>query len=107
MKIFYDTEFTGLHKNTTLISIGIISEDGETFYAENIEYDMEQVDEWIDENVISHLKYTKNLMEEFKGNFKSGMTGNIEGYGTKAQIAEELKNWLSQWDSEAKMWVSL
>jgi hypothetical protein len=34
MKIFFDTEFSGLHKNTTLISIGCISEDGKTFYAE-------------------------------------------------------------------------
>lgn len=29
MKIFFDTEFTGLHKDTTLISIGLISELGE------------------------------------------------------------------------------
>ena len=26
MKIFFDTEFTGLHKDTTLISIGLIGE---------------------------------------------------------------------------------
>lgn len=34
MKIFFDTEFTGLHKDTTLISLGMISEDGRRFYAE-------------------------------------------------------------------------
>ena len=28
MKIFFDTEFTGLHKNTELISIGLIAENG-------------------------------------------------------------------------------
>jgi hypothetical protein len=33
-KIFFDTEFTGLHQGTTLISIGLISECGKTFYAE-------------------------------------------------------------------------
>ena len=32
MKIFFDTEFTGLHKNTTLISIGLVSETGDEFY---------------------------------------------------------------------------
>jgi hypothetical protein len=31
-KIFFDTEFTGLHQNTTLISIGLISECGKNFY---------------------------------------------------------------------------
>lgn len=34
MIIFFDTEFTGLHKDTTLISIGLVSETGEKFYAE-------------------------------------------------------------------------
>ncbi len=34
MNIYFDTEFTGLHKNTTLISIGMIAENGRTFYAE-------------------------------------------------------------------------
>lgn len=33
-KIFFDTEFTGLHQNTTLISIGLVSDEGERFYAE-------------------------------------------------------------------------
>ena len=43
MKIFFDTEFTGLHKNTTLVSIGFISEDGRTFYAECNDFDWDQV----------------------------------------------------------------
>ncbi len=33
MKVFFDTEFTGLRKDTTLVSIGMIAENGETFYA--------------------------------------------------------------------------
>ena len=51
MKIFFDTEFTGLHKNTTLISIGLISEDRRSFYAELTDYDKEQCDDWIKENL--------------------------------------------------------
>lgn len=39
MEIFFDTEFTGLHQSTTLISIGLISKDGRTFYAECNDYD--------------------------------------------------------------------
>ena len=54
MKIFLDTEFTGLHQYTTLISIGIISEFGDTFYAEFSDYDKNQVDNWIQENVINN-----------------------------------------------------
>lgn len=29
--LFFDTEFTGLHKQTSLISIGIVAENGKKF----------------------------------------------------------------------------
>ena len=54
-KIFFDTEFTGLHQNTTLISIGLISECGKTFYSEFTDYDKSQLDDWLQENVINNL----------------------------------------------------
>lgn len=56
MKIFMDTEFTGLHKNTKLISIGLISEDGRSFYGELNDYG-EVNDSWLLENVIDNLLY--------------------------------------------------
>lgn len=55
MKMFFDTEFTGLHKNTTLISLGMKDENDNMFYAEFTDYDKTQVDDWIRENVISKL----------------------------------------------------
>ena len=55
-KLFFDTEFTGLHKDTSLISIGIVSEYGDKFYAEFSDYKKEQADSWIKENIISNLK---------------------------------------------------
>ena len=57
MKIFFDTEFTGLHKDTTLISLGAISEDGQTFYAEFTDYDKSQVDGWIHDHIIKSTKF--------------------------------------------------
>ena len=47
LKVYYDAEFTGLHRNTSLISIGLISESGSKFYAEFIDYDQKQVDNWL------------------------------------------------------------
>ena len=55
MKIFLDTEFTGLHKNTSLISLGMVDERGRTFYAEFTDYDESQCDDWIQKNVINNL----------------------------------------------------
>lgn len=63
MKIFLDTEFTGLHQGTTLISIGITTEKGNNFYAEFNDYDKTQVNEWLQANVVDKLKY--NNVEEF------------------------------------------
>ena len=59
-KLFFDTEFTGLHKDTSLISIGIVSEYGDKFYAEFSDYKKEQADSWIKENIISNLKYNSS-----------------------------------------------
>ncbi len=52
MRVFFDAEFTGLHQHTTLISIGLVAEDGREFYAEFTDYDEGQVDSWLEKNVI-------------------------------------------------------
>lgn len=64
MLFFYDTEFTGLKKNATLISIGVEAENGYTFYAESTEYEKKEPsikeNTWIQENVVKHLCIKEN-----------------------------------------------
>lgn len=55
MKVFFDTEFTGLHRLTTLISIGLIAENERKFYAEFTDYNWDHVDPWLQENVVDKL----------------------------------------------------
>ncbi len=55
MKVFFDTEFTGLQKDTSLISLGMVSEDGHTFYAEFTDYHRHQINDWHKDNVLTHL----------------------------------------------------
>ena len=82
MKIFFDTEFTGLRKDTTLISIGLVDENGRTFYAEFSDYDNSQCDTWIHENVIKHLKWSKECpIENFMN--QSLDFRQTEAYGSK------------------------
>ena len=38
-RVFFDTEFTGLRKDTDLISIGCVSNESNDFYAELTDYD--------------------------------------------------------------------
>ena len=91
MKLFFDTEFTGLHKDTTLISIGLVDMNGRTFYAEFSDYDESQCDEWIKENVIKNLSLGD--YEHFQISRE-----NTEVYGDKEFIRCHLKNWLSKYD---------
>ena len=94
MKIFFDTEFTGLHKNTTLISIGLVTEDDRSFYAEFIDYDLSQCNDWIKENVIDNL-----LLNDYETFEKRIINGDTYVRGTKETIVEELKEWLSVYDN--------
>jgi 3' exoribonuclease, RNase T-like len=91
MKVFFDTEFTGLHQNTTLISIGLINEDGKAFYAEFTDYDKSQVDDWLQENVINNLF----LAEE--GAYTSDDLLTVKG--PKSLVRSYLESWLFQSES--------
>lgn len=101
MKIFFDTEFTGLHKNTTLISIGLVSEDNRVFYAELNDYDITQVDRWIHENVILNLKFNK--FDEIYPKSIPRLSREYSMKSNKNMVAESLRDWLSQFDY-VEMW---
>lgn len=91
MKCFFDCEFTGLHKNTTLISIGIVAENGNSFYWEFLDYDKSQVDEWIEKNVLS---FTYFLREN--SDVEALISPNVvSNKGTKERCATELKMWFN------------
>jgi hypothetical protein len=63
MKIFFDTEFTGLIKDTDLISIGMVAEDGREFYAETNYYVVGKLNDWLRKNVIANLD-GKNVVSQ-------------------------------------------
>ena len=94
MLLFMDEEFTGLHKDTTLISLGIVAEDGRKFYAELTDYDKSQCNNWINENVVKNL-YLTGL--EYFARLDGGRT--IHMTGNKDKISGRLCEWLSQFDS--------
>ena len=110
MRLFFDTEFTGLRKDTSLISIGIVSEDGRKFYAEFVDYNHSQVTTWIKENVIKNSRFSvPNHGEDYyyvasRADFNTPgndlfSAWNLEMNGTREVIYESLDHWLSQFDS--------
>lgn len=119
-KVFFDAEFTGLHKNTTLISISFVAETGESFYAEFTDYDKSQVDTWIEENVINKLRFTDKITASV-GGWENWLTDNgkysnalemtlankdmsqFECVGVTLMVKNRLEKWLSQFE-EVEMW---
>ena len=110
MKIFFDTEFTGLHQGTTLISIGMIAEDGRELYCELNDYDKTQIDDWLKSNVIDNLLYSepKDGEDEYfvATRTENNPIGNdlyksysVKMRGSTDDLKKELERWLSQFDS--------
>lgn len=103
MKVFFDTEFTGLHQNTTLISIGLIDEHGRTFYAEFTDYDKKQVDGWIQDNVIDKLTVIHSGSVQSILDSGEGVDLVNSFAGRTPYIRERLAEWLSAYDT-VEMW---
>jgi hypothetical protein len=97
MKIFFDSEFTGLHQNTSLISIGLVTEDNFKFYAEFNDYDHNQLDDWLQNNIISSLLFNDTpTLYKIKENI-TFIKGN------KSEIKERLVDWLCSFD-KVEIW---
>lgn len=99
IKLFLDTEFTGLHQGTTLISLGIVREDGRTFYAEFTDYDESQLDDWLRDNVIANLTLGDfDLDRDYRP-----YEGAVVYRGNKEEVVQALMHWIGS-DNEYEVW---
>lgn len=92
MLIYFDTEFNGLYKDTDLISIGLVSEDGKEFYGEIADDKLKWTDDWIAENVLANTIY-------YGGKDVDSIVDEENYYvGSKEEIQGALRHWLRQFD---------
>ena len=98
MKVFFDDEMTGLTQKTTLISIGLISEHGDKFYAELTDYDKLLCNDWINENVIANMCILPDgaINTPVINKFNDLFTGknDVMIVGTKEEVKKALLMWL-------------
>lgn len=99
MRLYFDSEFTGLHKNTTLISLALISDDDKSFYAEFLDYDKSQLNSWLNENVINNLLF-KHIQENTIMNYD---LDNFKVVGTIEYVKQFLLKWILQFD-KCEIW---
>lgn len=118
MKYFIDTEFIeGFHKPLVgkkrhfidLISIGIVAEDGRTYYAVSNEFNPKDSDDWVYKNVISNI--VLEWVQSYGGDGRNKVLDRIEGTGkygavrlmqyeigkSNKQIAEEILEFVGCW----------
>ena len=55
MNIYFDTEFIEDGHTIDLISIGLVREDGATYYAISTEFDASKASQWVKDNVLKYL----------------------------------------------------
>jgi hypothetical protein len=55
MRFYYDTEFIENGKTIDLISIGMVAETGESYYAISTEFKARKASQWVKDNVLVHL----------------------------------------------------
>ena len=96
INLYFDAEFTGLHKDTTLISIGIVSASGESFYAEFNDFADYQITPWIKENVLSNT-VVKGENKELAELLDKENTVFV--VGSKYEVRESLLEWLKHFES--------
>lgn len=99
MNIYFDTEFTQLSKNGELISIGLVTDNHETFYAEFSDFSTDLLTEWHYDNVMKNLllwpSSSCRVIEEIDDCV--GMIGN------KHEVMVKLLVWLARFDEEIQL----
>jgi len=94
MKYFIDTEFIeGFHKPLLgkkrhfidLISIGIVCEDGRSYYAISTEFNKKDADDWVIKNVIDKLEQRATSFYD-----SPRLRSNVMLYKSNEKIAEEI-----------------
>jgi len=101
MNLYYDSEFTGLHQTSTLISMAFVADDGREFYAEFNDYSQEQCDEWIQKNVLHHTRWINDPLVTSGSWTEKNTTCS---YGNSKQNRQAFTDWLAHYD-QVEVWA--
>lgn len=100
VKVYFDTEFTGLRKDTDLISIGMIANDpylklSRYLYLELNDYDQSKVNDWIQDNVINNLIFKDDKVDPISDD------NCIMAKCNKAEARDYIRDWLKDIHNKA------
>lgn len=102
--LFYDSEFTGLTQHATLISLALVADDRQHFYAEFTDYNLDQVDDFIASEVIANTLWLNRPDAAALADKIEQSDGAVRCLGDTSWVLEHLRHWLDQWDS-VQIWA--
>lgn len=97
--LFLDTEFTELSQHADLLSIALVSEENQWFYAEFSTIDTTSLGEWHQKNVVPYLDLDFAAIKSF---YPHGQHFR----GSKENIVKSLRKWLLQFSS-IEIWADV
>lgn len=100
MRYWFDTEFIENGKTIDLISIGVVAEDGRTYYAINRSCDFSKASKWVKENVLVHLPPKNPIPTEVSPR----VWEESQAWKWRSQIAEDLKQFFKPYE-EVELWA--
>lgn len=100
MILFLDTEFTGLQQSAQLISLALVSMDGQWFYAEFTDYDSESLSDWHKEHVLSNLLLEKGIQPDFAQGAGRSIRANTK------DVVRTLQEWLAAFE-KVEIWADV
>jgi hypothetical protein len=92
--VYMDLEFTGLQQQTVLISIGLVADTGETFYAENLGYSCPEHFTTLDDAKFFEENIKPSLM------FYGTKAATVEREGRSYRVAGQpylIRSFLEEW----------
>lgn len=84
---YFSMQYTGLQRNADIISLGLVTGSGRSFYAEFTDYDMNKCSGFVFENVIKKLQHPETCLD--------GDNWTITG--TRKEISTQLWFWLNEY----------
>jgi hypothetical protein len=101
VRLFFDSEFTGLSQSARLISLAFSSESGEEFYAEFSDCEPGRCEDWVREHVLAHTRW---LARGEAGPLWREEGGLSLCLGGAAFVRERLAEWLGRFPA-VQVWA--
>ena len=101
MTLFLDTEFSGLEQSAFLISLGLVTAEGDWFYGELTDYEFAKLPDWHQTEVVPHLFLRRGIRQP---DFTERPGTTV--LGDRPTLVAALRDWLGRFE-QVEIWADV